>query len=111
MVGAVHNPFAIRREEWPAVISEFVSQLFNVLAVSVHRVDIKIAIAQGSEHDLLAIQRDRSLGIISGSARELLKIRTIRIGRENIVAGVHGPRISLRIVRSRRTLFVSEMGR
>src|ERR1039458_2486177 len=84
-------------------------ELLHVLAIGVHGIDIEIAVAQGSEDDLLAVARDRGFRVVAGRVRELLQVGTVRVRGENVVSGIHGPDVSLREIRARRTLRAGEV--
>src|SRR5579863_5602001 len=111
MVGAVDDPLAIGREGWAAVVAEFVRELLYVAAVGVHGVDVEIAVANGGERDLLAVERDCGFGIIAGSVGELLEVGAVRIRRENVVSRINSPDITLGEVRAGRAFGAGEVGR
>src|SRR5271154_2968376 len=100
MVSAIDDPFSIWRIERPAVISQLMRELLNVLAIRVHRVNIQVAVAQGSEDNLLAVLRNGRLGVIAWSGRQLLKIRAIGIRRKNVVAGINRPDVAFGEIRT-----------
>src|SRR5579859_5291631 len=66
-----------------------------VFAVGIHRVDIQIAVTHGCEDDFLAIFGYRRLGVIARRRGQLLQIRPVGVCRENVVAGVYRPYVSL----------------
>ena len=81
---AIDDLLAVVRPEWTTVVAEFVRQPAHVLAVGVHRVDVEIAVAHRSEDELLAVERDRRFGVVAGRVGQLLQIRAVRLGSENI---------------------------
>ena len=78
---------SIRRKEWATVVSQFVSELLYVPAVGVHGVNVEIAVAHGSEDDVLAIPRNRGLGVVSRRVGKLHEAGAIGIGGEDIKPG------------------------
>ena len=104
MVRAIDDPLAVRRKRRTTVVAEFVGQLFHVLAIGIHRVNIEIAIAHRSEHDLLPVERNRRFGIVALRISKLLQFRAIGVRGEDVVSRIDSPNIALRKVRTRRAL-------
>ncbi len=55
MIRAIDDPLAIGRVERAAVVAQFMRELFDVPSVSIHRINIEVAAAQGSERDLFSV--------------------------------------------------------
>src|SRR5664279_2272542 len=73
-------------------------------AVGVHGVDVDVAVARGSENDVLAIAADGGFRIVAGSVGQQAQIAVIELRGVDLVAVVNGPHVTLRIVRLRWTL-------
>src|SRR5271157_771674 len=73
-------------------------------AVSVHGVDIEIAIACRGKDNLPAIAGDGGLGVVAGSVGEQAQIAAIDLGSVDLVATVDRPDVAMGIVRLGRTL-------
>src|SRR6266513_1593369 len=81
MLGAVDDFLAIVGPEGAAVVTQLASELLDVGAVGIHGVDVEIAIAGGSDHDVLAVPGDGGLGVVAVRAGKLLHIAAIWLGR------------------------------
>src|SRR6476619_2807582 len=108
MVGTKDNLLAVVRPEGTAIVTEFICQTANVFAVSVHGVNIQVPIAHRGEYEF-ALTRDGCFRVVPGSAGQLLQVRTIRPCRKNVERRVDSPDITLRKVRTRRTLFRAQV--
>src|ERR1035438_3256592 len=104
MLGTVDDFLAIRRPERAAIVTQLVSQLADMRTVGIHGVNVQIAVARGSEDNLLAVAANGRLGVISGSVGQQLDIAAIKLGSVDIVAAVDGPDVPVRIVGPRRTV-------
>ena len=68
MIGAIDNLLAVIRPEWPAIVTEFISQPLHVTTVGIHRVDVQITAALGGEGQL-SLAGDGGLGVITANVR------------------------------------------
>ena len=76
-IGAVGDPGAVRREERAAVVPRRIGQLPHVSAIGIHDVDVGVAVPVADEEDLLAVRRERALGVVAllgGQADEVTAV-------------------------------------
>src|SRR5208283_592030 len=111
MIGAVDDPLAVFGIERAAVVAELVRELLDVLAVGVHRINVEVAVARGSENDLFAVFGDGGFGIVAGRGGELLHIGAVEVGGEDVVSRINGPHVALGEVGPRRAGRVGQVRR
>src|SRR5271157_715166 len=79
-------------------------------AVSVHGVDVKIAIACGGEDNLLAIAGNSGFCVVTRSVGEQPQVAAVELGSIDLIATVDRPDVAMGIVWLRRTLRAGGMG-
>src|SRR6185369_6888041 len=98
MLGSVYDLFAVIGPERAAVVTEFVSKLPRVFAIGVHGVDVEVAIARGSEDDVLAVARYGGLGVVAWRVDEELQVAAVWLGGVDAIGIVDGPDVAARII-------------
>src|SRR5262249_39827198 len=82
----------------------------HVLPVSVHRVDIKIAVARRREHNMFSVASNSGLGVVARRVAKKLRVAAIVIRRVDAVGIVDRPDVAARVVRLRRAFGACSMG-
>src|SRR4051812_47394854 len=111
MEGAIDDPVPVTRKERAAVVTKLVGQLFHVLAIGIHDVNIEIAIAGGGEDDVFSIFRNDGLRVVPLLVSKGFGIGAVGIGDIDVVRRIDRPAISLAPVGWGRTLGRGGMGR
>src|SRR6476620_7045931 len=111
MIGAVDNLLTVVGPEWTAIIAEFVRESPDLSSISIHRIDVEVAVADRCEHELLAIKRDGSFCVVPRGGCKPLEIRAVRFSCENVEVGVNSPNVPVGKIGSRWTLFGTKMCR
>src|ERR1700751_2030293 len=92
-----------------AVIAKLVGEPPLLSSIDVHVVDFEIAVARGSEDDLLAVRRNRTLCIVTIGRCQPLHIGSISLCGENVVRWINRPDIAFGTARRWRTIGSSQM--
>src|SRR5690349_3224909 len=101
MLGAVDDLFAVVGPERTAIVAQFVGELLYVGAIGIHGEDIEVAIARGSENDLLAVARNGGFGVVAALGQQT-DVASVGLRRVDRVAIVNRPNVAERIVGWRR---------
>src|SRR2546422_891001 len=100
--GAIDDLLAIGGEKWPSIVAQLSGQATHVLAVRSHCVDVEVAVAQGSENNLLAVARDSGLGGVAGIVRHAFDARPLGARAVDLKLRKKFPDVTLAIVRRQR---------
>src|SRR5579872_7270833 len=110
MVGAVSDPAPIGRKERPAIIAERVGEPPDPASVGIHGVDFQVAIAGGSENDLLAVRGEGGFGVVTGTVSKPLDDLAAVGGVVNLVFGIDAPHVAMGVVGARRAFLARFVG-
>src|SRR5579862_2055251 len=99
MLRAIHNFLAVVRPERPSIVANFVSQLLHVFAIGVHGVDVEIAVARGSEDDVLAVASNGGLRVVAARVGEQFEVAAIGLGGVDAIGVINRPDVAARIIR------------
>src|SRR5262245_26251409 len=94
---AVDNLTAIGRKERPTIVTHVMRQAPYTCAINVHGVQLQVAIAYGSENNLLAVRRYRCFGVISWRLGEPCQL-AIEVRKKDVEILVDRPYVSTRII-------------
>ncbi len=111
MRAAINDHFIVRRIVCAAVVARLVGQAFDVFAVDVHRVQLKVAVTLGCKDDLLAVRAYGRLGVITGRIGQILDILAVRSCGINFVIPINRPNIAFWPVGLRRAFSFAAKGR
>ena len=94
--GAPDDLRAVGREEAAAVVARGVRQTLHVLAIAVHAVKLEVAVSVRGEQDRAVARADGGLGVIGRVVGQALRVRSVGIGGEDLVAVVNRPDVAVR---------------
>src|SRR5258708_26945981 len=104
MLGAVDDFLAIVRPEGAAVVTQLVGELLHVRAVGIDGVDVEVAVARGSEEDVVGVGGDGGLGVVAARVGKLFQFAAIWLRRINLIGIVDRPDVPVGVIGLRRTV-------